>query len=314
MSKYYKIAFVGLGSIGKRHLNNVCTFLEARGDFYKIDLYRHKLQDSLPKGVNAQYLYEDVLSKEQQYDIVFITNLTSMHEDTVRKFIGHTKAFFVEKPVFWTTGIEEDLLEKLDDILNYVACPLRYNPVLQYVHESGFCKNAIAVRAICSSYLPDWRPNIDYRQCYSAHRDMGGGVGIDLIHEWDYLTWLLGMPDECFLIQSKFSRLEINSDDLAIYIARTKSTGIEVHLDYFGRETIRQLEVFLPDDTVRCDLLKGVVTYLKSGKQLMFEVERNAFQMKEIAHFFDIVDGKKVSDSDARHALQVLKIVKGELK
>ena len=29
---------------------------------------------------------------------------------------------------------------------------------------------------------------------------------------------------------------------------------------------------------------------------------------------FDIVDGKKVSDSDARHALQVLKIVKGELK
>ena len=312
MSKHYDIAFVGLGSIGTRHLNNVCTFLESRGDTYTIDLYRHKLQDSLPEGVHAQYLYGEKLSKEQQYDIVFVTNPTSMHEEAVRKFIGHAKAFFIEKPVFGNTDVDEGLLNQLDGIPNYVACPLRYNPVLQYVHESELCKDATAVRAICSSYLPEWRTNTDYRQCYSAHRDMGGGVGIDLIHEWDYLTWLLGMPEECHAIQTKLSGLEIDSDDLAMYIARTKTTGIEVHLDYFGREAIRLLEVFLPDDTVRCDILNGTVTYLKSGKQLTFEAERNAFQLKEIAHFMDIVDGRIVSDSDVQHALNVLKIAKGE--
>lgn len=312
MSKHYDIAFIGLGSIGTRHLNNVHAFLDDRGDTYAIDLYRHKLQDSLPDGVRAQYRYGDALADELQYDIIFITNPTSLHEDAIRKFIGHTKAFFIEKPIFGDTYISAGLLDQLDAVPNYVACPLRYNPVLQYVYKYGLCKDAIAVRAICSSYLPEWRPNTDYRQCYSAHRDMGGGVGIDLIHEWDYLTWLLGMPEECHAIQTKLSGLEIDSEDLAIYIARTKTTGIEVHLDYFGRKPIRQLEIFLPDDIIRCDLIQGSITYLKSGKQLQLDAERNAFQMKEIAHFFDIADKKIVSDSSARHALQVLKIAKGE--
>lgn len=312
MNKHYDIAFVGLGSIGTRHLNNVHAFLDDRGDTYAIDLYRHKLQDSLPDGVRSQYLYGEALTDERQYDIIFITNPTSLHEEAIRKFIGHTKAFFIEKPIFGDTHINAELLEQLDAIPNYVACPLRYNPVLQYVHEYGLCKDAIAVRAICSSYLPEWRPNTDYRQCYSAHRDMGGGVGIDLIHEWDYLTWLIGMPEECLSIQTKISNLEIDSDDIAIYIAKAKNTSIEVHLDYFGRKPIRQLEIFLPDDTIRCDILQGIISYLKSGKQLQLDAERNAFQMKEIAHFFDIVDMKIVTDSSARHALQVLKIAKGE--
>ena len=312
MSNHYDIAFVGLGSIGTRHLNNVRAFLEERGDTCAIDLYRHKLQDSLPDGVRAQYLYGEALADELQYDIIFITNPTSLHEDAIRRFIGHTKAFFIEKPIFDNIHVSDELLSQLDAVPNYVACPLRYNPVLQYVHEYGLCKDTIAVRAICSSYLPEWRPNTDYRQCYSAHRDMGGGVGIDLIHEWDYLTWLLGMPKECHSIQTKISSLEIDSDDIAIYIAKMKNTSIEVHLDYFGRKPIRQLEIFLPDDTIRCDLIQGSITYLKSGKQLQLDAERNAFQMKEIAHFFDIVDKKIITDSSARHALQVLKIAKGE--
>lgn len=312
MSKHYDIAFIGLGSIGTRHLNNVRAFLDERGDTYAIDLYRHKLQDSLPDGVRVQYLYGEALTDERQYDIIFVTNPTSLHEDTIRRFIGHTKAFFIEKPIFGDTYISAGLLDQLDAVPNYVACPLRYNPVLQYVYKYGLCKDAIAVRAICSSYLPEWRPNTDYRQCYSAHRDMGGGVGIDLIHEWDYLTWLLEMPEESHSIQTKISNLEIDSDDIAIYIAKTKNTSIEVHLDYFGRKPIRQLEIFLPDDTIRCDLIQGSITYLKSGKQLQLDAERNAFQMKEIAHFFDIVDMKIVTDSSARHALQVLKIAKGE--
>jgi len=312
MSKHYDIAFVGLGSIGTRHLNNVRAFLESRGDTYTIDLYRHKLQDRLPDGVHAQYRYGDALADELQYDIIFITNPTSLHEDAIRKFIGHAKAFFIEKPIFGNTYVSDELLSQLDAVPNYVACPLRYNPVLQYVNKYGLCKDAIAVRAICSSYLPEWRPNTDYRQCYSAHREMGGGVGIDLIHEWDYLTWLLGMPEECYSIQTKMSNLEIDSDDIAIYIAKTQNTSIEVHLDYFGRKPIRKLEIFLPDDTIVCNILDGSITYLKENKKQTLVVERNDTHMKEIVHFFDIVDEKIANDSNARHALQVLKIAKGE--
>ena len=310
MSKHYNIAFVGIGSIGRRHLGNVETFLTQRGDTCSIDLYRSSIKDDVDARYQ-QYLYAEALPADRQYDIVFVANPTSLHEEAIRKFEHHTKAFFIEKPVFDTTEIDNAWLKSIK-VTCYVACPLRYNAVLNYLKESGLYKSAIAVRAICSSYLPDWRPNIDYRKCYSAHRELGGGVAIDLIHEWDYLSWFLGMPEKCYSLQDKVSNLEIDSEDIALYIAKYPKMTIELHLDYLGRAPMRQLQLFTNDDTIVCDLINGTIEYLKSGERRTFDSERNAFQMREIAHFFDIVDGKIKNDNDIAHSLDVLRLAKGE--
>lgn len=311
---HYDIAFAGLGSIGTRHLRNVCALLDSRGDTYKIDLYRSstgkKLSDDIAHYVNGEFLFSDNLPLNAKYDIVFVTNPTSMHYQTLLKFKENTKSFFVEKPVFDTTEIDESIFDVLKDTTCYVACPLRYNPVLKYVRENIPLKEVIAARAISSSYLPDWRPGQDYRKCYSAHRDMGGGVGIDLIHEWDYLTAFFGMPKKIFSIQEKISALEIDSDDIAIYIAKTETITIELHLDYFGRKTIRTLDLFMPEDTIHCDILNGHIEYLKSGKKLDFDSERNISQMLEIEHFFDIINNKITNDNTLEHSLDVLKLAK----
>ena len=140
---------------------------------------------------------------------------------------------------------------------------------------------------------------------------MGGGVGIDLIHEWDYLTNLFGMPDKCYSIQDKISNLEIDSDDIAIYIAKVGNKTIELHLDYFGRKATRILELYTTDDTIKCDILCGFVTYQKKGECIVMDADRNAFQMLEIEHFFDIIDHKIPNDSTAEHAYAVLKLAKG---
>lgn len=310
MSKHYNIAFVGIGSIGRRHLTNVETYLKQRGDTCAIDLYRSSIKDDVDAHYQ-QYLYAEALPEDRQYDIVFVTNPSSMHEEAIRKFEHHTKAFFIEKPVFDSTEVDNAWLQGIKATC-YVACPLRYNAVLAYLKESGLHQSAIAVRAICSSYLPDWRPNTDYRKCYSAHREMGGGVAIDLIHEWDYLSWLWGLPEKCYSIQDKVSNLEIDSDDIAVYIAKYPKMTIELHLDYLGRVPMRQLQIFTSDDTIVCDILNGTIEYLKSGERRTFDTERNAFQMREISHFFDIVDGKIASDNDIAHSLNVLRLAKGE--
>ena len=312
----YKIAFVGLGSIATRHLKNVAAFLSNRGDTFSIDLYRSQMRplpEELQSLVSEVYLYADEIPADRQYDVVFVTNPTSMHYETLEKFCKNTKSFFIEKPVFDSTSADEAIFEKLNNIKSYVACPLRYNAVLQYVRENVNPKDVIAARAISSSYLPDWRPGQDYRKTYSAHRELGGGVGIDLIHEWDYLTWLFGFPQECQSIQSKISDMEIDSDDIAIYIAKNGNMTMELHLDYFGRSTVRTLDLFTKDDTIHCDLIAGTVDYLRSGEKNTFENERNAFQMREIAHFFDIIDCKTNNDSTPEHAYNVLKLAKGEL-
>lgn len=307
--KHYNIAFVGMGSIGKRHLGNVCQLVKEQGDTCSIDLYRSSLSRELPAEITAlvanQYLSSDDVIKH--YDMVFVTNPTSMHKQTIEQFRGHADAFFIEKPVF--DAVLDDV-STFDDVPSYVACPLRYNPVLQYVKQNIEFSKVISVRAISSSYLPDWRPGQDYRQTYSAHADMGGGVDIDLIHEWDYLSWIFGMPIQCLGIVGKYSNLEIDSNDTALYIAKNDKMTFELHLDYFGRKSQRTLDIFTHDDTIHCDIVAGTISYMKGGKTLTFNSERNAFQMAEIKHFFDIAEGRVENDSNVKHANNVLKLSK----
>lgn len=314
--KHYKIAFVGLGSIATRHLKNVHAYLASQGDSCTVDLYRSSLgrplADELQPLVNITYLYADELPTERHYDVVFVTNPTSMHYETVEKLADHTNSFFIEKPVFDSTTVDEKIFDTIKGIPSYVACPLHYNAVLQYVKQNVNPNDVICARAMSSSYLPDWRPGQDYRKTYSAHKDMGGGVSIDLIHEWDYLTWLFGMPTECHSMINKVSNLEIDSDDLAVYIGKNDKTTFELHLDYFGRQTQRTLDLFTADDTIHCDLITGIMSYLKSGKVIKLESERNDFQMAEIKHFFEIINNKTINDSTPEHAYQVLNIAKGE--
>ena len=313
--KNYQIAFVGMGSIGKRHLNNVCQLITSQGNTYSIDLYRSSITRELPEDVKALVFNQYLCSHEVQreYDMVFITNPTSLHLDTAIKFRPFTKAFFIEKPVFSSSEVDENVIALLDEIPSYVACPLRYNPVLQYVKQNVELEKVISLRAMSSSYLPDWRPGQDYRETYSAHTELGGGVDIDLIHEWDYLTWIFGMPTECFGITGRFSKLEINSNDTALYVAKNDKLTYELHLDYFGRKTQRTLDIFTQNDTVQCDIVRGTVTYLKERKTLDFNSDRNAFQMEEIKHFFDIAEGRVENDSDVKHGVQVLKLTKSKI-
>lgn len=313
--KNYRIAFVGMGSIGKRHLNNVCQLITSKGNTYSIDLYRSSIACELPKEVSTlvanQYLCSQEVQKE--YDMVFITNPTSLHLETTVKFRPFAKAFFIEKPVFSSSDVDNQVIALLDEIPSYVACPLRYNPVLQHVKQNVELDKVISVRAMSSSYLPDWRPGQDYRETYSAHTELGGGVDIDLIHEWDYLTWIFGMPKECLGIAGRFSNLEINSNDTALYIAKNDKLTYELHLDYFGRIMQRTLDIFTEDDTIQCDIIGGTINYLKDGRTLDFNSERNAFQLEEIKHFFDIAEGRVENDSTVRHGVQVLKLTKAKI-
>lgn len=313
----YRIAFTGLGSIAKRHVRNVCAYLDSRRIEYIIDLYRSSLGRALPEDIApliaSEKLYADELSSEVQYDVVFITNPTSMHYETLLKFKDHSKAFFIEKPVFDSTDVDKRIFSELKDKICYVACPLRYNPVLQYVKNHIDLSKVHSARAISSSYLPDWRPGQDYRNTYSAHKDLGGGVAIDLIHEWDYLTWFFETPDTLYTIQTKVSGLEIDSDDVALYIARAKKTMIELHIDYFGRKAIRILQLFMADDTIECDVIKGEIHYMKSGNIVKLDSKRNESHMREIEHFFDIVEGRIVNDNTPEHGFEVLKLAKGEI-
>lgn len=308
----YKIGIIGLGSIGIRHLKNIVVVLNKREMTYTIDLIRSGNGKELNKEIDQHvnqifYHYDDV---PDNYDILFITNPTNLHYDTVKQFAEKTKHMFIEKPVFDRVEVCLNEFNFKKDSIHYVACPLRYTNVIQYLKNQLRSIKVFSVRVICSSYLPAWRPNQDYRKSYSAHKDQGGGVSIDLIHEWDYVCYLFGQPKKVFNLKGTFSNLEIDSDDISLYIGKYDNMMVEVHLDYFGCETIREIQIFSEKDTIVGDLTNNEVRYLKSGEIISFKEDRNDFQQKEISHFFDIIEGKVANDNDISMAVRTLKIAK----
>jgi predicted dehydrogenase len=312
MQKKYKIAMIGLGSIGKRHLINIDKVLQSREIEYSIDLIRRKNSSDLEKSLGeiVSTVYTEYENVPDNYDVIFITNPTHLHYDTIKEFCSKTKNMFIEKPVFDVTSTSVSELSLNTNGVYYVACPLRYTEVIQHVKNKVDLDSVYSARVICSSYLPDWRPGLDYRKTYSAHLDQGGGVSIDLIHEWDYMMYLFGKPKQVMNYRGKFSHLEIDSDDLSVYIAEYKNMLAEVHLNYFGRKPIRELQLFTADETIVADIVNSEIRFLKENKVIQFIEDRNSYQLKEIANFFDILEGKTNNENDIYTALATLKIAK----
>lgn len=307
-----KVCFVGIGSIAKRHIRNLSEICNERGINLQIDAFRRFSADK-PEGVSD--IYNTVESVPADYDIIFITNPTEKHLETLRLFHEKGKHFFIEKPVVSVSQVDEAKTFVLrDDSVYYIACPLRYNSVIQYIKQNVNPNDVISVRCISSSYLPEWRPGQDYRDTYSAHKDLGGGVSIDLIHEWDYLTYLFGWPNKVQSFRGKKSSLEIDSDDYAIYIAEYSDKIIELHLDYFGRKTIREIQLFTAEDTIVGDIVNNRITYLKSGKVYDFDENRDSYQKRELEHFINLLDNGKVGASEYNHGVRVLELTQGNVK
>lgn len=314
--KSLEVCFFGVGSIARRHIKNFTQVCKENGIEVFIDALRSGTGSSLPEETVSllRNVYSGELSSDKHYDVIFITNPTSLHLETLNKYKDFADSFFIEKPFVDRTQLYE--AEKIFNDFNklsYVACPLRYNAVIQYVKNNVDLSRVHSARAISSSYLPDWRPGQDYRKTYSAHKDMGGGVSIDLIHEWDYLQYLFGQPEKVKSIIGKVSNLEIDSDDLAIYIAQYKDKFIELHLDYFGRKTRRELELYTDDDTIIADLTNCKVTYLKECKTIDLKEERDVYQKMEMDYFLKLMEHKNLQYNDLATAISTLKLTMGEI-
>ncbi|HIX04603.1 MAG TPA: gfo/Idh/MocA family oxidoreductase [Candidatus Fournierella pullicola] len=307
-----EVLFVGLGSIGTRHLRNLFQVAKEKGIEVQADALRSSMRplaEDVEGLLRAQYVSYDQLG---HYDAAFITNPTHLHAHTLAELAGKVDCFFIEKPIFEGTGYDLEQLGLGPNQKAYVAAPMRWCGTFLALKERMPDLKPYSARVICSSYLPEWRPGVDYRTVYSAHKEMGGGVTIDLIHEWDYLVDLFGAPLEMYNFKGTYSHLEIDSDDLSVYIARYPSLLAEVHLDYFGRTYRRAIELFCKEGTVTADFGAGTLT-LENGEVIHCEEPVNQRYLREMDYFLDYAGkGKGESINSPAMAQKVLGLTLGE--
>ena len=302
---------VGLGSIGKRHIKNISKLLKEKNDTFQIDALRSSnknLDEEIKSLVTCQYL--DVKDLPDDYDVVFITNPTSFHYETIQSVVYKTKHMFIEKPIFDNCDYNLDELALNNENVYYVACPLRHKSIMKYVKDVILSQESpVSCRIISSSYLPNWRKGVDYRTNYSAMKELGGGVTRDLIHEWDYAVYLFGFPEEVKYIRGKYSDLEIDSDDIALYIAKYEKMLIEIHLDYVGQKTERVLQIYTNKKRIDVDLIENeIVEYANNEIVCRKKFQNEEYYFEEMKYFFNCICGAEENMNTIKNAYEVLKI------
>ena len=252
--------FVGLGSIGTRHLKNLTNLCADRGWTLQADALRSDLSRPLRDGVAAllHAQYTDLADAPAHYDMVFITNPTSLHADALTRVRGRGGALFIEKPIFSADQTGLDLADCLPAGQKaYVAAPMRWCGVMLALKDRLPGLHPYCARVICSD-------------------------------------------------------LEIDSDDLSVYIARYPTLLAEVHLDYFGRGYRRSIELFCHDGSYLADFGAGTLT-LPDGTVQHYEEDVNRRYEREMEYFVDYaLTGSGESCNPPALALNVLKLTLGE--
>ena len=307
-----KVLFCGLGSMGQRHARNLAHLMEDRGEELTLHALRSGKGQSLgaDAAVKIRELF-DWSEADTDYDCVFITNPTALHYETLWAALPRSRKIFIEKPVFMDGREDVAALPKRAEHICYVAAPLRFSRIIVFLKDYLMGKKVLSVRAICSSYLPEWRPGTDWRSCYSANAAMGGGVDIDLIHEWDYLVYLFGFPQKVYSIRGRYGDVTADSVDNAVYIGDYDHMSASVYLDYFGRVSRRELEIYLPEDVLTADFIRGRIRWLKSGETLELLQDRDELQCAELNYFLAL-NSERDNMNTVEQAMMTLRLAKGD--
>lgn len=293
-SKKLKALVVGYGSIGRRHAENFRT-LGVRDIFF----LRHAKKGRVPKN----HFIDLKQALIQKPDIAVIANPTSLHLPVAMRLAKAGIHLFIEKPLSNSTRGVSGLMRivKNKKLVTMIGYNFRFHPQLIQIKkltESGAIGKVLSARVEVGQYLPDWHPGEDYRAGYAAKKSLGGGVILTLIHEIDYLSWILGKPRRVFCLADKVSNLEIDVEDVAEILIQYDNGALgEAHLDYLQRVPRRNLEIIGEKGTILWDYFAGEIKVYRNKKwsthKLFKNWKRNQMFVDEMAHFLDCVVKKK---------------------
>ena len=325
-----KILMIGLGGIGQRHLRNLRAVLDA-----DVEIIAHDPRSN-PPVLTDQLQVEPGASLKQKYnlriypdleqalkfkpEVAFVCNPTSLHVPAAIRAAQAGCHLFIEKPLSHTLAQVDELIRLVESrgLKAAVGYQMRFHPCLQRLHaliQEKKIGQILSVRAEIGEYMPGWHTYEDYRQMYASRQDLGGGVILSQIHEFDYLYWLFGLPRRIYTLGGHLSNLEIDVEDTADTLMECVLEGaplpVTLHQDYIQRPLSRFCEVFGDAGKIRVDIRALTVDVFDgSGNQVEAAsyagFQRNQLFLDELDCFLECLQGKQTALVDLRTGAQSL--------
>ena len=220
-----RVAVVGLGSIGRRHLEN----LNRLGVAARVAVRRPRGANAAfepPAGVAVAHSLQEALG--DPLDAAIICNPTSLHVATALEYLEAGVPVLIEKPIAHRLDDAERLIvaARRSGACAGMAYAMRYHPAYRLARDAiaeGRIGRMLYAKVWFEAYLPDWHPWEDYRQGYAARRDLGGGALPTLDHELDFLNWCLGQAERAEGRSGRSGALDMDADDWATLSMRYPS-------------------------------------------------------------------------------------------
>ena len=311
---------VGLGSIGRRHLANLRHLVPDA----EITVLRHEGSAATPAewrrlADRIVYRLEDALGARPEFAV--IASPAPFHVALATGLARQGIHLFMEKPISdRIEGVQEliDLCRQQDVVL-FVGYVLRFEPSLIAVRDAvhrGNIGRVMSFRAEGGQCLTAWRPQFDYRQTVTARKDLGGGVLLELSHEFDYARWIVGNVVSVMAQTDRVSDLEIDVEDVAELVVRFAGGAVGgVHLDMVQATATRTCRIIGTEGTIEWDGVSRSARLFAAGVKQWTDLysppadfDRNTMYLGQMQHFLDCIGGRampRVSGEDGLRALEI---------
>lgn len=312
-----KLAIVGLGSIGRRHLEN----------FRNIGVDALTAYDDSPaqrESAAAQFPFAriapDVEAALSGAEGLVICTPPDSHVTLARMAAERGAHVMIEKPFAMSTeGVEELLrLCAARRVHVLIAHNWRYWPPLLFVEQllrDGRIGRIHAARTEYAYHLALHRyPGKDYRQFYMADEKQGGGCLLDESHAIDYMRWLVGEVTDVSAVVDRVSSLDISADDVADLTVRFASGAVgNIHMNLFAWNMHSHFELMGEHGVVQWRRFENEIRLFDPRASRWeiypFSCQLNDMYVEEARHFLACIRGEASPKCDGRDGFRTLQVI-----
>lgn len=280
-----KILIVGLGAIGRRHVQLLKEISEH--EVFALRTSKDERKNDLE--ICELHSWNEV--DELEFDVAFISNPTFMHIETALECAKRNIHLFIEKPI----DCKIDGLDELTRLViqkgltAYVAYPLRFHPVIAKLKKRLVGQTVLHSRVVCASYMPNWRSKKNRETTYSSFREQGGGVLLDLSHEIDYIEYLFGEIKNIQGIYGQRGNVTLDAEDFCDLNLLHPQGITNLHMNLFSLKEQRFIEVDTETFYIKGDLNNFQMTIKDHAGEttLNFSIDLDAVYRNQLRYFLD---------------------------
>ena len=308
-----KVLVVGLGSIGLRHARNLKALGidQIIGCDPKMD---RRLAFSAEISDNAFVVLSAAL--EQSPDLVIIASPNRLHISQALLAAQRGAHLMIEKPL----GSDlKGLLELKREVARqslfcHIGSNWKFYPAfsaMKTILEKATIGPLAGIQVLAGHWLPDWHPERDYRQEYSARHDLGGGIILDT-HEIDCMAWLCGPVTSSMGLSAQTGFLETSTEDVAAIALKFLGGVIgTLQIDYIQRVPRRRYNICGRDGTLEWELGEPLKLYKADQGEWVdipgtLEADYNKMYLLQMQNVLSGVRNGGVPVTSLEHAENVL--------